>query len=157
MTREDKLKIIEQAQEDALRNTHMRFAVYEDRETGDFYQFSDIAGGNSQPIGVLNGTDKFVCGFNHQYWSPEDMDDDFRTNLMTYLNEKQKEQVKAKEEEEEEELTGQDIAEMFPEAYDEYCEDMIDYMMSEEDPEQYLDDYEALEEQAKAAQQYWED
>lgn len=131
-------KIIMQAYEDSLRNTNMRFVVYKNQKTGDFYQFSDIAGGNSEPESAWNGTDEKICEFCFQHWSPEDGDDMFRENLISYLTKEQKEQVKAREEEEECEIPGEKVAEMFSDQYKEYCEGIIENMLSEFDVEEYI-------------------
>lgn len=140
MTRDQKLEMITKTYEDALRNTHMRFVVYEDGETGEFYQFSDIAGGNSQPESAWNGKDRFVCEFCNQHWSPEDVDGDFRENLISYLDDEQKRQIDEKEREDECKLSGREIAEMFPKQYEEYGEDIIEDILSEFCPDDYVQD-----------------
>lgn len=129
---------VSKAHEDALRNTNVRLCVYISGESEDAYIFEDIAGGNSEPISVWEGKDKYVCEFCNQFWHPEDSDENFRNNLLSYLNNEQTAELKARETEQEAEVSNNELKEMFPSAYDEYCEEIIQNELSEFEPFEYI-------------------
>ena len=140
MTREAKIEIIERAYESALESTGLSFTVYEDGETGDFYIFEDVAGGNSQPARAWEGKDAQICSFCRQNWRPEDGDPLFRENLFDFLPEGERAEVFARDREEECEISGDEIAKMFPARYDEYAAEVIASEMAEFDAEEFLKD-----------------
>lgn len=134
MKREDVLNLIKKTYERAMRTPTEHLVIYKSGETGDFYQFCEVAGGNNEPENAWNGKDIKVCDFCFIGWCPEDTDEDFREHLLDYLDKSQREQVR--------ELSGHEIAEMFPSQYDEYCEDIIQRELVEFSPEDILDNLE---------------
>lgn len=136
MKNEEKLlETICVAYEDALRNTHMRFSVIYSSFSGEVYVFSDSAGSNTLPVTVWNGFEVEVCRFCFQFWSPEDADDDFRSNfLYNYLIDSQRELLES----DDQEYPNSVVISMYPNEYQDYCEDVISFLISEFDPKFYL-------------------
>lgn len=133
---------IREAYEDAMRNTHMRFAVYLDGESGGVYIFGDVAGGNSEPESAWNGTDSEICEFCYQNWKPGDGDEMYLQNLLDYtgLDDGQKAEIISKVDDFE--MTVGAVEEMYPDALEEYNNNWIDSEMGEFDPNEYINEFE---------------
>lgn len=114
----------------------------QDGKTGEAYMFEDVAGGNSEPQSVWNGTDSMICEFCHQCWEPGDSDDMYLRNLLSFTGLAEDEQEEIIRRESEGEMTISEIKQMYPDAVEEYNNEYISNEMSEFDPDYYINRFE---------------
>lgn len=130
-------KIVE-AYRMSLENRGIKYTVYVDHDSKAPYIFEQVSGGNFEPEAAWKGEDGYICDFDYGGWAPEDGDDCFLVNLLSYTSltkEQQKELLEIGEEDGDaldEFLEKNECSDMakyvrsrFPEAYEEYCVNII--------------------------------
>lgn len=122
--------------------TGLREVTYYDRDSGDVYTTQDVSGGNSMPIGILDGSAIIICVFDDAGMSAiRDTDMSYQRELLIRAGKLDRESKDDGDDVLEDIADGslRKLIEMYPEISAAMDQELIDMLVDEFDPDEYIE------------------